>query len=169
MDAYLAHCKVHTDRNILKKRRRSYLLHFVQSSLRRQSIQLKNRVVDKKETIETSDQRILRKLGRSQFHYKAERSRGNEPWVPTQKLPRLLTTSASAIRKIQRLGEIHDIDVERQVKVNSICPISGPLLVISCPSLILVVLVHKCFKQFLNCPKIKIFSFESKACPISFT
>ena len=30
--------------------------------------------------------------------------------------PRLLTTSASAIRKIQRLGEIHDLDVDRQVK-----------------------------------------------------
>ena len=51
----------------------------------------------------------------SQFHYKAQRS-SHEPWVPTQKLPRLLTTSASAIRKIQRLGEIHDLDVDRQVR-----------------------------------------------------
>ena len=54
----------------------------------------------------------------SQFHYKAQRS-SHEPWVPTQKLPRLLTTSASAIRKIQRLGEIHDLDVDRQVRICS--------------------------------------------------
>ena len=53
----------------------------------------------------------------SQFHYKAQRS-SHEPWVPTQKLPRLLTTSASAIRKIQRLGEIHDLDVDRQVRLS---------------------------------------------------
>jgi len=66
--------------------------------------------------VETADERTLRKLSRSQFHYRAERSKGHEPWVPTQKLPRLLSTSASAIRKIQRLGEIHDLDVERQVR-----------------------------------------------------
>jgi len=70
---------------------------------------------NRKQSIETADQRILRKLSRSQFHYKAQRS-SHEPWVPTQKLPRLLTTSASAIRKIQRLGEIHDLDVDRQVR-----------------------------------------------------
>ena len=70
--------------------------------------------MDKFESRETSDQRILRKLSRSQFHYKAQKT-SHEPWVPTQKLPRLLATSASAIRKIQRLGEIHDVDVGRQV------------------------------------------------------
>lgn len=114
MDAYLAHCKVHTDRTVIKRRRRAYLVHLVQSRLRRQANNSKRSLV-KQETIETADERILRKLARSQVHYKAERSRGHEPWVPTQKLPRLLATSASAIRKIQRLGEIHDIDKERQV------------------------------------------------------
>ena len=104
-----------TDKGIIKKRRRAYLVHFVQSSLRRKIIHSKNSLLDKFESRETADQRILRKLSRSQFHYKAQRS-SHDPWVPTQKLPRLLTTSASAIRKIQRLGEIHDLDVNRQVK-----------------------------------------------------
>ena len=104
-----------TDKGIIKKRRRAYLVHFVQSSLRRKIIHSKNSLLDKFESRETADQRILRKLSRSQFHYKSQRS-SHDPWVPTQKLPRLLTTSASAIRKIQRLGEIHDLDVDRQVK-----------------------------------------------------
>ena len=115
MDAYLAHCKVHTDKTVIKRRRRAYLLHLVQSRLRKQVILLK-RTVSKKEDIETEDERILRKLARSQVHYKSERSRaGHEPWVPTQKLPRLLSTSASAIRKLQKVAEVQGIDKERQV------------------------------------------------------
>ena len=110
MDAYLAHCKVHTDRTVIKRRRRAYLVHLVQSRLRRQARQAKR---SNKDMMESADERILRKLSRSQFHYKSDK--GHEPWIPTQKLPRLLATSASAIRKIQRLGEIHDIDRERQV------------------------------------------------------
>ena len=114
MDAYLAHCKVHTDKTVIKRRRRAYLLHLVQSRLRKQVILLK-RTLSKKDDIETADERILRKLARSQVHYRSERSRGHEPWVPTQKLPRLLSTSASAIRKLQKVAEVQGIDKERQV------------------------------------------------------
>ena len=120
MDAYLAHCKVHTDRTVIKRRRRAYLVHLVQARLRRQAINSR-RSFDRKIGLktETADERILRKLSRSQFHYKQDKSRSgaHEPWVPTQKLPRLLATSASAIRKIQRLGEIHGLDKERQVRI----------------------------------------------------
>ena len=100
---------------MIKRRRRAYLLHLVQSRLRKQVILLK-RTLSKKDDIETADERILRKLARSQVHYKSERSRvGHEPWVPTQKLPRLLSTSASAIRKLQKVAEVQGIDKERQV------------------------------------------------------
>jgi hypothetical protein len=116
MDAYLAHCKVHTDRTVIKRRRRSYLVHLVQSRLRRPLNKIKRASEAKIEGGETADERILRKLARSRVHYVTERSRGHEPWVPTQKLPRLLTTSASAIRKIQRMGELHDVDIARQVR-----------------------------------------------------
>jgi len=117
MDAYLAHCKVHSDRTVVKKRRRAYLIHLVQSRLRRQAIKARQKLT-KSDEVETADERILRKLARSQVHYKADKTKAHEPWVPTQKLPRLLTTSASAIRKIQRLGEIHGVDVDRQVKLS---------------------------------------------------
>merc|ERR1711981_1411211 len=63
---------------------------------------------------ETSDVRILRKLNRSRSRYIADRIKSHDPWLPTRKLPRLLTTSASAIRKIQRMGVLQGIDVERQ-------------------------------------------------------
>ena len=102
-DQYLAHCKVHSDPNVIKRRRRSYLLHLVQSRLRRrQDINSRKSLVNDvdnldEETSETADERILRKLSRSQVHYKTERARGHEPWIPTQKLPRMLSTSASAI------------------------------------------------------------------------
>ena len=112
-DQYLAHCKVHSDPTVIKRRKRSYMLHLVQSRLRRQKIKANRTGPD----IESTDERILRKLNRSQVHYKAERVRGHDPWVPTQKLPRLLSTSASAIRKLQRMGEIHHhIDADEQVR-----------------------------------------------------
>ena len=90
------------------------MLHLVQSRLKRQSNKSKRTMC--KSEVETADERILRKLSRSQNHYKSERARGHEPWVPTQKLPRLLTTSASAIRKLQRMGEIHhNLEVDEQI------------------------------------------------------
>ena len=109
---------------MIKRRRRAYLVHLVQSRLRRQAIHSKRSLV-KTEEIETADERILRKLSRSQFHYKADRAKGHEPWVPTQKLPRQLATSASAVRKIQQIGELHGLDVERQVNTAaSYCTVS---------------------------------------------
>ena len=43
------------------------------------------------------------------FRYIADHIKTHDPWLPTRKLPRLLTTSASAIRKIQRMGELQVI------------------------------------------------------------
>jgi N12 class adenine-specific DNA methylase len=63
---------------------------------------------------ESADQRILRKLRRSQSTYLKERAKKGEPWIPTQRLPRALTTSASAVRKLERMGEIQGMSVQRQ-------------------------------------------------------
>ena len=58
---------------------------------------------------EQPEERILRKLYRKQAGFTRDNAARHEPWLPTQKLPRLLTTSASAIRKIQRLQHLaHD-------------------------------------------------------------
>ena len=87
----------------------------------------------KAEEGESADQRIIRKLTRQQVRqkvilklkqnspnivfqlsYKRDRCKKPAPWVPTQKLPRLLTTSSSAIRKIERMGEIKGVSIKRQ-------------------------------------------------------
>ncbi len=111
MDAYLAHCKLHTDKSVIKQRRRTFLVHLVQNNYRRRAITARNRLagLDKDDTVisETADERILRKLAKSRCRYSKDRSTPLDPWVPTQKLPRLLGTSASAIRKVQRMGEIN--------------------------------------------------------------
>ena len=120
-DAYLAHCKLHSDRTVVKKRRRAFLTHLLMSKKRREDIALRRKVatadmadlsiLPKSELGpggaypgETADIRILRKLSRHRTRYVADRIKSHDPWLPTQKMPRLLTTSASAIRKIQRMG-----------------------------------------------------------------
>ena len=42
-DAYLAHCKLHSDRTIVKKRRRAFLTHLVASRKRREDIILRRK------------------------------------------------------------------------------------------------------------------------------
>ena len=69
----------------------------------------------KREPDESAGQRILRKLLRSQNSYARDKGKKFEPWIPTQKLPRQLTTSASAIRKLQKMGELKGLSVERQL------------------------------------------------------
>lgn len=47
--------------------------------------------------------------------FSADRLSRTKPWIPTQRLPRSLSTSASAIRKLERNTEIlKGISVERQ-------------------------------------------------------
>ena len=44
-----------------------------------------------------------------------DKTNHHDPWLPTQKMPRLLTTSAGAIRKIQRLTAFYSgVDVAQQ-------------------------------------------------------
>ena len=123
-DTYLAHCRLHSDRQVVRKRRRSFLIHHINSRKRREDIRAKwaqtkplspsRRTSSRALPNETPDERILRKLYRRQAGFVRDKANSHEPWLPTQKLPRLLTTSASAIRKIQRLGELQGVDIERQ-------------------------------------------------------
>lgn len=47
--------------------------------------------------------------------FQADKTKNHDPWLPTQKMSRLLTTSAGAIRKIQRLASLSTgVDVSRQ-------------------------------------------------------
>jgi len=108
--------QVHTDKSVLRRRRQSFQLHQQQANRRRllASARLEEAAKSTSSSQESADQRILRKLLRSQTSYAKERLKRGEPWVPTQRLPRPLTTSASAVKKLERIGEIQGFSVQRQ-------------------------------------------------------
>ncbi|KAK4882682.1 hypothetical protein RN001_006001 [Aquatica leii] len=103
-DPFYAHCKLHSDKTLVKKRKRNYLALQLRAHYRR--IEL-----DDAEKMAAPDQvRIQRKLEKQKLHYLSLKSQKQPPWVPTQKMPRLLTTSASACRKLLRKAELMGID-----------------------------------------------------------
>ncbi|MEQ2202820.1 PHD finger protein 14 [Xenoophorus captivus] len=91
-DPFFAYCKQHADRFDRKWKRKNYLaLHFL---------------------VFLSQARITTRL--QQYRAKAELSRNTRPqaWVPREKLPRPLTSSASAIRKLMRKAELMGISTD---------------------------------------------------------
>lgn len=120
-DPYLAHCKVHTDKTVIRRRKHAYLTLLIETKKRNVLTVARHMnnplpAVDGKRDLstETPDQRILRKLARQQIKFQNETVK-RTPWVPTQKMARMITTSASAVRKIQRMGEIKGMSVGRQL------------------------------------------------------
>ncbi|XP_066247470.1 PHD finger protein 14 isoform X1 [Euwallacea similis] len=102
-DPFYAHCKLHSDKTLVKKRKRNYLAW--QLRMHHRKIQF-----DKEGHMETPEQlRIIRKLEKQKLHYLEYKRRKAAPWVPTQKMPRLITTSASACRKLLRKAEMMGI------------------------------------------------------------
>ena len=114
-DHYLGHCKIHTDRTVIRKRKQNFLSHLLQTRARMEVIERRTGLtIASNEEDESADQRILRKLKKNQSRYLSERSKKPEPWLPTKKLPRLITTSSSAIRKLETMGELQGLSVARQ-------------------------------------------------------
>ncbi|XP_065156996.1 PHD finger protein 14-like isoform X2 [Atheta coriaria] len=103
-DPFYAHCKLHSDKTLVKKRKRNYLAIQVRTHFRKLQFEAAG-------FTETPEQvRIQRKLQKKRMHYKALKLTRQQPWVPTQKMPRLLTTSASACKKLIRKAELMGID-----------------------------------------------------------
>ena len=114
-DHYLGHCKIHTDRTVIRKRKQNFLTHLLQTRARTEVIERRTGLtIAGNEEDESADQRILRKLKKNQRRYLSERAKKPEPWLPTKKLPRLITTSSSAIRKFETMGELQGLSVARQ-------------------------------------------------------
>ncbi|XP_018330448.1 PHD finger protein 14 isoform X2 [Agrilus planipennis] len=103
-DPFYAHCKLHSDKTLVKKRKRNYLALQQRNFYRKLQLQRGN--MDNG----PEQQRIHRKLEQQKAHYFNLKSIKIPPWVPTQKMPRLLTTSASACKKLFRKAEIMGID-----------------------------------------------------------
>ncbi|KAL0962129.1 hypothetical protein UPYG_G00336090 [Umbra pygmaea] len=103
-DPFFAYCKQHADRYDRKWKRKNYLA--LQSYC-------KVSLLDKEKQLAPEAQaRITTRL--QQYRAKAELSRNTRPqaWVPREKLPRPLTSSASAIRKLMRKAELMGISTD---------------------------------------------------------
>ncbi|XP_067012108.2 PHD finger protein 14 isoform X2 [Anabrus simplex] len=105
-DPFYAHCKMHTDKMLMRRRRRNWLALQLRTR-QRQIDQQQAGHGDSKEEI-----RIKRKLAKYRDKYLIHKTTRIPPWVPTQKMPRLLTTSASACRKLLRKAELMGIDTQ---------------------------------------------------------
>ncbi|XP_029590551.1 PHD finger protein 14-like [Salmo trutta] len=103
-DPFFAYCKQHADRYDRKWKRKNYL---ALQSYCKASLQ------DKEKQLPPEAQaRITTRL--QQYRARAELSRNTRPqaWVPREKLPRPLTSSASAIRKLMRKAELMGISTD---------------------------------------------------------
>lgn len=151
-DPFYAHCKVHSDKTLIKHRKRNYNALLVQMKRHQLDLELK-----KNEKPTTEEERIERKLKKHRIKYTTNKTTRIEPWgelqsfqsifktnfyfffvlVPTQKMPRLLTTSASAFKKLMKKAELMGIDAaalefqEAQVNLNRNLASSLLLIIVS--------------------------------------
>ncbi|XP_072010474.1 PHD finger protein 14 isoform X2 [Engystomops pustulosus] len=103
-DPFFAYCKQHADRFDRKWKRKNYLAlqSYCKMSLRERE----------KHLTPEAQARISTRL--QQYRVKSELARNTRPqaWVPREKLPRPLTSSASAIRKLMRKAELMGISTD---------------------------------------------------------
>lgn len=104
IDKFYAHCKMHSDKLLTKRRRQNFVLLQERLKERSQEQELK----DKKEV-----DRIQRKFRKARSHYSDYRSVNAQAFVPpTQKMPRALTTSATACRLLWRKAELAGMNTQ---------------------------------------------------------
>uniref|UniRef100_A0A1B0BCV9 PHD finger protein 14 n=1 Tax=Glossina palpalis gambiensis TaxID=67801 RepID=A0A1B0BCV9_9MUSC len=106
-DPFYAHCKVHSEKEMIKKRKRNF--HTLRLNLEQKQ---KERKLLKLEEPCPAQMRIQRKLQKYQSKYAAHKQMRPQPWVPTQKMSRLLTTSASACRRLLAKADVMSVDVD---------------------------------------------------------
>ncbi|EDW12962.1 PHD finger protein 14 [Drosophila mojavensis] len=112
-DPFYAHCKVHSEKEMIKKRRRNYhtlRLNMLQQAKQRALIEANQPIIDANPN--PAQARIQRKLLKIQQKYAQHKQMKPTPWVPTQKMSRLLTSSASACRRLLAKAEFMAVDVQ---------------------------------------------------------
>ncbi|XP_077483322.1 PHD finger protein 14 isoform X2 [Amblyomma americanum] len=93
-DPFFAYCKLHADKAIVRSKRRNWLA--LQSRNKNQAT-----VQDPKEKA-----RVERKLAWHRERYQRQHAERTPPWVPTQKMARLLTSSPWACRQLLRKAHL---------------------------------------------------------------
>ena len=111
-EQFFGHCKAHSDREQIKRRRKNWATHLLNHRQRGAIIQAEREADKHLEPgqKETSSQRNTRKLSESRVRWMKTKSKDH--WMPTQKMSRLLLTSSKAIKKLQRKAELHEWNVE---------------------------------------------------------
>ncbi|XP_050074320.1 PHD finger protein 14 [Anopheles maculipalpis] len=105
-DPFYAHCKIHSDKSLIKHRKRNY------NAIKMKAVQRQLEEESRREQKPTPEQvRIERKLTKHRRRYVANKEMKNPPWVPTQKMPRLLITSATACKKLLYKAELMGLDM----------------------------------------------------------
>ncbi|XP_013382872.1 PHD finger protein 14 isoform X3 [Lingula anatina] len=108
-DPFYAYCKVHADKFSVKAKKRNWLA--IQSRVKQHAEEGKN--LDNKEKL-----RVERKLRRHRQKFLAAKAKRPPPWVPKEKIPRFLTTSPAAVRRMMKKAEL--LGINPQVP-NSAC------------------------------------------------
>ncbi|KAH8298379.1 hypothetical protein KR018_012178 [Drosophila ironensis] len=128
-DPFYAHCKVHSEKEMIKKRRRNYhtlRLNLLQRA-KEKELAASNAPSGEEPPQNPAQARIQRKLQKIQQKYTQHKEHKPTPWVPTQKMSRLLTTSASACRRLLAKAEIMSVDVQhleqREANINALTDI----------------------------------------------
>ncbi|XP_039949191.1 PHD finger protein 14 [Bactrocera neohumeralis] len=106
-DPFFAHCKVHSEKEMIKRRKRNY--HNLRLNMQEKQ---KGKKLQKFDDPCPAQLRIQRKLLKYQSKYSHSKQLKPVPWVPTQKMSRLLTTSASACKRLLAKADIMAVDVE---------------------------------------------------------
>jgi len=114
-EQFFGHCKAHSDKELIKRRKKNWLSHQLNYRQRGATIQAdraRDKIAEKEgqKWKESPSQRNSRKLKRCRDRWVSARE--GDSWVPTQKMPRLLLTSSKAIRKFQRKAELHEWNME---------------------------------------------------------
>lgn len=95
-DPFFAYCKLHADKMIVRSKKSNWLA--LQSRFKTQAA---SEVHDPKEKA-----RVERKLSWHRERYQRQRAERPPPWVPTQKMGRLLTSSPWACRQLLRKAHL---------------------------------------------------------------
>ncbi|XP_013116348.2 PHD finger protein 14 [Stomoxys calcitrans] len=106
-DPFYAHCKVHSEKELIRKRKRNY--HTFRANMEEKQ---KEKSLHNLDDPCPAQMRINRKLQKYQVKYANHKQARVEPWVPTQKMSRLITTSASAYNRLLAKANVMEVDVD---------------------------------------------------------
>ncbi|KAL1441289.1 hypothetical protein MTO96_008706 [Rhipicephalus appendiculatus] len=109
-DPFFAYCKLHADKMIVRSKRRNWL-----------ALQSRNRNQAAGPQDAREKARVERKLAWHRERYQRHRAERPPPWVPTQKMARLLTSSPWACRQLLRKAQLMGVSQPGHLAAEGVC------------------------------------------------